>query len=149
MMSPRRCNSILLLAAVVAAGWPGVARAAETSDPVPMTSTRVILKVDSDKPVPVKATFEEHPPTLTLTFPPRQVVGSLPERSTVAKGAVKSIVAQYGPSAKRDGASQRYIEQVQLELSGPYAYQVRSEAGVITVEIEHPTSISSSSLEIG
>lgn len=148
-MSRRRSKLLAAAAVLAAALCPPVAPAAETADPVPMTSTRVILKVDSDRAVPIKASFQERPPTLTLGFPAQQVVGSLPERSTVAKGAVKAIVAKYGPSAKRDGRPQRFIESVQLVLGGPYAYDVQSEPGMIIVELEHPATVSGASLEIG
>jgi len=100
--------ALLALAACGLAG-PGAPHglAAETVDPARTSTTSVILKVDAAKPVPVRATSEADPPTITIEFPERQVASSLPERSVIARGVLRSIAAGYSRVGGRDGGVQR------------------------------------------
>ena len=123
--------------------------AAETADPVPMTKMLVVLKINSEKPVEVRTSFQERPPTITIRFPDQRVIGSLPERSTVTQGVIQSITARYTKGPRAGAESSRFIQSLQIVLSAPYAYRVRSEAGRVIVEIEHPASVGSTSLEVG
>lgn len=123
------------------AGW-----AAETADPVAMSQTLIVLKLDSEKPLSVRSSFAERPPTITIEFPKQQVTGSLPERSIVARGLIQSVHARYERST--DAQSARFLKAVQIVLSASYAYRVRSEPGRIVVEIRHPASVGSASVEV-
>ncbi len=138
--------------ALSACGWgllggPTSASAVETTTPIPMSKTLLVLKLDAEDPLAIHTTFQEHPPTLTIEFPAQRVVGSLPEHAVVAKGVIQTIEARYskGPGP----LSQRFIQSVQIELSASYAYRVRSEAGRIVVEIDHPASVGSAAVEVG
>ncbi len=135
-----RCACVLWLL------MPAV-QAAETADPVPMSKTVLIMKVDSLDPVPVQTHVEERPPAIVITFPPRRVVGAMPERSSIARGVIRSIAARYDTMGTRPSAK-RFIQAVRVVLSGPYQARVRSESGAIIVEIEHPASIRSASVEV-
>lgn len=148
MSAARRAFSTMLLAGLWALAPHGFT--AETADPIEMTKTVMTVTVDSDEPLDIRTSFQDRPPAITLTFPKRRVVGSLPERSTVAKGVIQSIVARYDRSFFRPGArSQRFLQALQIELSAPYAYRVRPEPGRVVVEIDHPASVSSASVEVG
>ena len=130
-------------------GWLGSspAWAAETVDSVPMATTLVVLKVDATEPVPVRTEFRRRPPTITVEFPGQRVIGALPEHSTIARGVIQTVAARYD---KRSGPpSKRFIRSIQIGLSAPYAYHVRSEPGRVILSIEHPTSIRSTAVEVG
>ena len=138
------------LAWLIAAAWlvPS-AGAAETTDPMPMTKTFLTLKVDAQEPLTIRSTFQERPPTITLTFSGQRVIAALPERSPVAQGVIQAVTARYeGVRAPRT-ASRRTLRSLDIVLTAPYSFRVRSEAGRVVVEIEHPTSIGSTSVEVG
>ena len=128
---------------------PGQGSAAETIDPVTMGKTLVIVKVDSDQPLDIHTTFQESPPTITIGFPTQRVIGSLPERSVVAKGIIQAITTRYDRTIRPGVPPERFIRSLQIVLSAPYAYRVRSAPGHVVVEIDHPTSIRSASVEVG
>ncbi len=142
-----RTASLLTAAVAVLTAGSSVVRSAETLDSAPPAKTVLVLKVGTDEPLTVRSAFHAQPPTLTLTFPGEQVIGSLPERSAISKGVIQTIVAHYAPQANPNAP--RTIRSVQIGLSGPYAPSVRSEPGQVIVEIEHPASVSGSSFEIG
>jgi hypothetical protein len=124
------------------------AGAAETADPTPMGATSVVIKVGATEPVPVETRFQPSPPTIIVSFPPRRVLGSLPEQSPVAKSVIQSIGTRY--DGRRTFAhGSRFIEELRIALSGPYPYRVYSEAGQIRVEIDHPVTIRSAAVEVG
>ena len=140
--SKRRLAALGVAALALVRPWPSPA--AETTDPVAMGRTQIILKVDAQEPVPIEAHWRQRPPTIRIQFPARRVTGSLPQRSAIARGPVQTITAQYeGRGAKR------FLRALDIRLSGPYTYRARSEAGRIVIEVDHPSSISSASLEIG
>lgn len=128
--------------------WPAASFAAETDDPVAKHTTLILLKVDAAIPLDVATSFRERPPTIVIQFPPRQVIATIPDRSTVAKGIVQTIAARYGP-APSAGEAGRFLESLQIVLSAPYAHRVRSELGRIVVEIDHPVSVGTASVEVG
>jgi hypothetical protein len=120
---------------------------AETVDPSATATTVMILKLDSTKPVDIRTWFQERPPTITIEFSRQRVIGSLPERSTIQEGIIRTILTQY--YSGRGLQPSRFIRSLQIILSAPYAYRVRSEPGRIVVAIDHPTSVGSSTMEIG
>ena len=128
--------------ALPAQGFP-----AETADPVAMSKTRIILKLDAKEPLSVRTSFQDRPPTITIEFPSQQVTSSLPERSVVMKGVVQAIAASYRRGS--GAASAPFIQSLHIELSAPYAYRVQSEADRIVVDIEHPASVGSAAVEVG
>lgn len=145
----RRLGSIVTIGGLCAmlAQTGGVA-AAETTTPLAMSKTLIVLKLDGQQPLAIRTTFQEVPPMLTIEFPAQRVIGSLPERSTVAKGVIQSIGAQY--DAGGGATPKRFIRSLQIALSASYPYHVRSEAGRVVIEIEHPSSISSAAVvEVG
>ncbi|MBI2104847.1 MAG: PilZ domain-containing protein [Candidatus Omnitrophica bacterium] len=140
---------LFLLAAAAAWALPRGGFAAETSDPVTMTKTIVVIAVDSKEPLDVRSDAKERPPVITLTFPKRRVMGSLPERSSFAKGVVRTIAARYDRSLRPRKSAKRFLHALQIGLSAPYPSQVRSEPGRVVIEISHPHSIDSASMEVG
>ncbi len=133
------------------AGWSalavsGIGRAAETADPIAMSKTLIVLKLDTEEPLSIRTSFRAHPPTITLEFPRQRVIGSLPERSAISKGVIETIAARYdaGPSAR----PRRFLQSLQVVLSAPYPYHVRSEPGRIVIDIDHPASVSSAAVEV-
>ena len=128
---------------------PAAGLAAETADPVPMTKTLITLTVDATEPLKIHSTFQERPPTITLNFSGQRIVGSLPERSTVAKGIIQAITARYEHPAASGTASKRFLRSLQIVLAAPYSFRVRSEVGRVVVEIDHPASIGSTDVEVG
>ena len=125
------------------AGW-----AAETADPVPMSKTSVILKLDTDEPLAVRTKFQESPAVISIEFPGQRVVGSLPERASVSKGIIQTITTQYD-AAGSSYRAKRFLRSIQIELTASYPYRVRSEAGRVVVEIDHPASVNSAAVEVG
>jgi len=142
----RTVFSVVILGWAILSAQPRVI-AAETSKPTTMSKTSVVLALDSGKPLTIRATSQEHPPTITIEFPDQRVVGSLPERSVVSKGVIQAINARYEP--RSDGQSKRFIHSIQIELSAPYTFHVQSESGRIIVDIAHPASIGSAAVEVG
>jgi hypothetical protein len=123
--------------------------AAETTEPLAMSKTLIVLKVDSKEPLPIRTSFQERPPTVEITFPEQRVVGSLPERSTVGKGIIQTIAARYSGRIGVSPKTERFLQSLQIVLSAPYAYRVWSEPGRVVVEIDHPASVSSADMEVG
>ena len=114
-----------------------------------MSTTYLSFAVDSDEPLPLRTTFQERPPSIIIEFPKRQVIGVLPERSLVSRGAVQALTTQYEPQAGEAAQRGRFIRSVQVVLSAPYAYRVRSESRRVIVEIDHPASVAASAVEVG
>lgn len=138
----------LALASVLAVGWRHApVAAAETADPAPMSKTLLVLKLGTNEVPAVRSKFLEQPPTIILEFPGQRVIGSVPELATPSKGVIQAINARYEP--RQNGSSGRMIQSLQIALSAPYAYHIRSDAGRVIVEIEHPASVGSASLEVG
>lgn len=125
----------------------GSVQAAETADPVPMRQTYLALTLESDKPVITRTQFLDTPPTIILEFPGQRVIGSLPEQSAIQQGVIHAIKTQYSQDAAHP--SQRSIQAIHIVLSAPYAYRVRSETRRVVVEIAHPASVVSLSMELG
>jgi hypothetical protein len=123
--------------------------AAETVDSPARTKTQIILKVDSEQPVPMRASFQERPPAITIEFPSRQVMSSLPEQSTVASGAVQTITARYDPSPASGPLSGRIIQSLSIGLRARYPFRAWSEPGRVIVEVSHPGSVGSTAVEVG
>src|SRR3989338_2599049 len=132
---------------VVLAASSGTSFCAETSSAAPVSKTLIVLALDAKAPVPIRTKFQEAPPTITITFPRQRVTGALPEHSAVGGGAIVSIAAQY--DSRTSSQSKRFLDSIRIVLSGPYQYQVDSQAGRIVIEIQHPASISSTSVEVG
>lgn len=135
-------------------GWALVAVAsqtlvlgAETTEPATMGKTLVVLTLDSADSLSIRTWFREQPPIITVQFPAQRVIGSLPERSAIAAGAIREILTTYDvtPSPR----SKRFISSVQVVLSAPYAYRIRTEPSRVIVEIDHPASVTSASVEVG
>lgn len=162
MMSPSSCKrtasmtraslpgSALLLGALALIGlWSAPSRgwAAEITRPASMSKTLIVLKLDSDEPVAVRTTSQTQPPGILVEFPLKRVVGSLPERSAVGQGVIQAIRTQY--HNRVEGQPKRFIRSLHIELSAPYAYQLRSQPGRITIEIDHPASVRSAQVEVG
>ena len=135
--------AVLLIASTVAVR----AYAAQTPTPAEKTTTRIIVKVDTEETLNLKTKFQNSPPSITIEFPGRNVIGSLPERSSVQAGAIQAITTEYQHRA--GASSSRFIRSLKIVLSGPYPYRVRSEPGNIIIEIDHPASIRSSTMEVG
>ena len=145
----RRPTPRLIRQAAAGLCWLAIvplAGAAETTDPLPTRTTLLILKLDAAEPVAIHTAAHAEPPGLTITFPKQRVVGSLPERSAVAKGVIRTVEARYGASGP---AGTKFLDAIRIGLSAPYASRVHSEAGRIIVEIEHPAAVLGTSVEVG
>ena len=130
----------------VLAGAPALF-AAETDDSSGTHTTYVMFKVDSTAPINVQTTFRQRPAVLSIQFPSRQVLASIPERTTVMKGIIQTITARYSAApAEKTG---RFLDSIQIAVSAPYPYRVRSEPGRIIVAIDHPLSVKTASVEVG
>lgn len=136
---------VLLLAGSLS-GQAGVF-AAETSDPTVMATTQVLLQLDTPQAVAVRTKFHAGSSTLTVEFPRQHVMANLPEHVAVEQGVIKRVSARYEKRAGTD--PQRYLASVQVQLTAPFAYQVASAPGSVAIDIKHPASIHSASLELG
>ncbi len=143
----RRCGWRLGVAALAMSTIAVQAHAAQTPTPTEKTTTRIIVNVDTDETLNLTTKFQDAPPAIAIEFPRRKVIGSLPERSAVQSGAVRTILTEYQRNA--GAQSPRFIQSLKVVLSGPYPYRVRSEPGTIVIEIDHPASIRSSTMEVG
>lgn len=119
----------------------------ETAKDLSRSTTVIALKLESEEPIAVETKFQASTAVLTLLFPSKKIISSLPEQSVVGEGVIRSIAANYESS--RGKLSLRYLKSLQIKLNGPYPYQVRSQAGHVLVEITHPTSVTSASVEVG
>jgi hypothetical protein len=128
---------------------PPAASAAETIDPSQRTKTQVILKVDAERPIPMRASFQERPPAITVEFSSRQVTSSLPEQSLVASGPIQSVTARYDARSAAGASSGRIIQSLQIGLIAPYPFRAWSEPGRVIIEVEHPASVGSAAVEVG
>ncbi len=136
---------------LVLGGWAVLSStqglAAETTFSRPNTKTLIVLKLDTSTAVSIRTHLTDSPRTIEVEFPDRQIVGSLPEHATMHKGVVQAIDTRYeGTVGSR---SRRFIQAIRIVLSGPYVSFVRSEPGRIVVEIDHPSSVASTAMEIG
>ncbi|MBI2093168.1 MAG: PilZ domain-containing protein [Candidatus Omnitrophica bacterium] len=123
----------------------GFSQAAETTDPAPQNTTRILLKIGSADPLAVQATYQDSPPTINISFPGQTVMGSVPERTVFARGPVRSILARYESSQE---SAERFLRGLQIVLSGAFPYRVRSEPSQVVVELDHPASFASAALEV-
>lgn len=152
--SERSCSR-RRLALTAVAGWLAVAAvpfhgfAAETADPTPMTTTMIIVRLDTDAPLPIRTSFRDQPPTISIWFPDRQVVAALPERFTMGQGVIRSMATSYDAGVDPAALHKRYIRALHIGVTGPYAYRVRSEPRRLMIEIDHPASVSSAAMEVG
>lgn len=121
--------------------------AAETSDPVERTTTRVAIALGTADRVPIRAVSQDSPPAIEIRFPRQRVTATLPERVALAGGAIQAIEVRYDSGGSAGAA--RFIQSLRLVLSGPYAHHVQSEPGRVMVEIEHPASLGGASMEVG
>ena len=126
---------------------PPLGLAAETTDPVQRSTTRIAIALGTADRVTVRTSFASSPPTIEIRFPRQRVTASLPERMAVAGGAVQAIEARYDAAGRGDAA--RFIQSLRFVLTGLFAYRVESEPGRIVVEIDHPASVRSASMEVG
>ncbi|MBI3331054.1 MAG: PilZ domain-containing protein [Candidatus Omnitrophica bacterium] len=147
MMRSRSSRALLLVG--LAWALPSGGFAAETVNPVTMTKTVVVIAVDSVEPLAFRSSIQERPPVITLTFPKRRVVGSLPERSSFTRGVIRTITARYDRSLKSRASPKRFLQTLQIGLSAPFPARVRSEPGRVVVEIDHPVSVDRASMEVG
>ncbi len=132
--NPLIVAAMLLLSGVV------VAEAAETTTPVPMTKTIIALALDSQEPLAIRTQSLQKPPRLVIEFPSRRVTGALPEQSAIGRGVIKTIRTRY---------DRPFVRSVEIVLTDSYAAHVRSEAGRILIEIDHPTAINRMDMEVG
>ncbi len=123
------------------------AQAAETSDPLTMSKTLVVVQLDAKEALTVLSTFQPAPPTIILEFPKQQVRASLPERSAISKGVIQDIMARYDERA--GPMPMRFIRSLHIVLRAPYAYRARSEPGRVVVEIEHPAAMHRMAVGVG
>ena len=127
---------------------PAAVFAAETADPIAMRTTMIVLQVDADAPLVVRTSFQPAPPMLTIEFPSQRVMSSLPQRSAVGSGVIRSIAARYEDGPSQQG--KRFLSSLQIALGASYAYHVRSEPGRVIVEILHPAAVGgASAMEVG
>ncbi len=139
----RAASAWVAAAALIAGGRH--AAAAETSDPSPVSKTVLVLALDAREPLAVRTKSLASPPAISIDFPGQQVVSTLPERSVINRGPVEAVEAKYA----RGVSSRRALQSLVITLSAAYPYRVRSEPGRITVEVEHPASVRSASIEVG
>lgn len=125
-------------------GWSAV----ETS-PLAMRKTVVIVKLDSEEPLAIRTTFHERPPTIVVQFPQRRVLGTLPERAATSQGVIQTLWAQYDRREGGRSGAKRFLRALRIILRARYPYRVRSEPGRVIVEIDHPASVGSESVEMG
>lgn len=145
---PARAAALCLALGIAALlGRPaGAAETAPSGSPAP-GKTVLVLKLAAKEALDIRTAFQENPPTLSLEFPARRVVASLPDRSVLERGIIQEIAARYDPSESRNAA--RFLQGLDIRLTAPYAYQVRSEAGRVIVEITHPSAAGPEAFEVG
>ncbi len=128
---------------------PGVVvGAAERAPSSAMTTTQLVIKLATNETIPVQSRFSTSPPTITLSFPARRVLATLPERSVIQQGVVQEVRAVYAAAVSQPVAS-RWLRSLSIQLRGRYRYQVRSDPGRIVIEIEHPSTMASETIEVG
>ena len=139
------CAALVCLAAwwlaSATSGW-----SAETTTPPRMTRTTVVLTLDTTETISAVPRMAQRPPSIVVEFPDRKVSGSLPDEQVVEQGAIQAIRTRYYPRAPRGG--ERFIQSVQIIMRAPFSSTVRNEPGRIIVEIEHPTSVRSGTMEL-
>lgn len=140
-----RARSKLFAGLVLACLHINAAWAAQPPDPSPMATTLIALQVDAEKPVAVRSRFQESPPVIMVDFPSRRVIASLPEQSLIAKGVVRSITARYESGRPQ---APRYLRSLHIALSASYTYRVRSTSSRILIEIDHPASVGTASVQV-
>ena len=147
--SPGSCRRLLALGLGMLGMVVGPPRgfATETADSTAMSRTLVVVKLASNQPLETRANFRPNPPTIVIEFPDGQVLGSLPERTTVGQGAVRSIATRY--HRRRGAQEQRFVQSLEVVLSAPFTYRVRSEPGSLMIEVDHPASVTSRTMEVG
>jgi len=141
----------LLVLTAALGGWvfaQAAGLAAETSNPVPMETTSVILRLDATEPLAIRTKFQASPPLVTIEFPAQQVAASLPERAVVSHGVVHTVTARYESSGPMRRAK-RSLRSLHIGLRGSYPHRIRSEPGRIIVEIDHPASIGGTAVDVG
>ena len=124
-----------------------VSSAAETSGGSKVTQTIIALKLGTNEALSVRSHATQDPPVIVIEFPDQKVIGALPERSVVDSGVVQQILTRYQDFSGVD--TRRYIRSLHIALKAPYPWRVWAENGNVMVEIEHPTTVSSASLEVG
>jgi len=134
----------LWMLAAPMSGWSAV----ETSPPA-RSKTLVVVKLDSEEPLAIRTTFHERPPTIVVEFPPKRVLGTLPERAATRQGVIQAVWAQYDRREGGRSGAKRFLRSLRIILRARYPYRVRSEPGRVIVEIDHPVSIGSESVEMG
>lgn len=139
----RGLTPLLLVGSAAGAAW-----AAETQASAPATSTtQLVIKLATQEQLPIRTRFEQRPPTIVLEFPQDRVAGTLPERSLLRQGVVQEIRTVYASSAP--SLEPRWIAALHVRLRGPYDYDVRTEPGRVVIDIEHPSSMASSDVQVG
>ena len=142
----RLAFSVLSAACVV--GLSHSAWGAERSSPLTeRATTQLVVRLSTDETIAVQSRFQERPPTLHIKFPDGRVIGSLPERSVIRRGAIEEIRTAYGDTMAPTQA--RWINVLSIRLRAPYPYLVRSEAGQVVITIEHPATVASDAIELG
>ena len=135
--------SLLSFTGLVRSGW-----AAQQAPPSATTTTQLIIQLATGEVVPAQSRFQTSPPTIIIGFPARRVLAALPERSVIQHGVVQEIHATYALSSSPPAAS-RWLRSLSIQLRGRYRYALRSEPGRILLEIEHPTTVTGESIEVG
>ena len=146
---PQRHRGVLVsVGCLLAGGISGAAQAAETLPTPSMSRTQLVVKLATDERIPVQSHFESDPPTIRLEFPPARVIGRLPERSVISRGAIHEIRATY--EVESAGTEPRqWLRSLSIRLRDAYEHTVRVERGQVRIEVIHPALMASEMLEVG
>ena len=137
----------IFLGLLAVLGMPAtILSAAESSGQGPQSKTAVVMKLGTGEVLSVRSRQVKEPPAVIIEFPAQRVSGALPERAAFESGAIRTVVTRYNNARN---SRQRSIQSIEVGLRGPYSYQIRTEPGRVILEVEHPASINSSSVEMG
>lgn len=134
--------------------WAGMAGAAVgqtvgDAETEQATTTQMTLQLDTVEPIVIRTKFLDAPPTIAIEFPRNRVASSLPEHSTIGPGVIRSVAAHYSLERLESGApAGRFLQGLDIILSGPYAYTIASEAGRIVVSVTHPASVDGTAVAV-
>jgi hypothetical protein len=141
-----RLRALLLAVSAVLAAAP-FASGAETDSPTARNTTTIAITLATADTVPVKSSFNASRTTIHIRFPRRRVTALLPERVSVASGAIQAIEADYGDGGPSETG--RFVDAIRIILNGAFPHRVRSEPGRVVVDIDHPISVGGASMEVG
>ena len=136
---------------VVAATWlmglNARVLAAEVVTSPALSKTELVMRLATDEPLSVESRFDANPPTIILDFPPRRVVGSLPERSMIQRGGIEGIQTIYAAASRP--TESRWIQTMRIRLTELSDYHMRVEPGQIVIDIQRPASAANEVVEVG